>query len=208
VTSAPKALALLCAFEDRAFEDIVLPIIRRVVAESRGWRLEARVIFTHGCDWGALAGIARDYLNWPDVMVVGADTRGESPARKRKSMTPGLKRVLPLRLRDRCILALPAPCAEGWLQADAAALKRGISDVLGRPVSLPAEVGRYPRGEQQAKERLRSLLERSSVPTLRGGLEYGPAIARHVDLSAHTSLREFVRDLRRRLRQSGLPMAV
>ena len=196
---------MLCAFEDRAFEDVVLPIIRRVASEGRAWHIETRVTFTHGCDWRALDAIATDYASWPDLMVVGADTRGNSPARKRKDMTPDLRRVLPQRLRDRCILALPAPCAEGWLQADLGALKRGIADVLGRSVSMPASVGKYPRGEQQAKQRLRSLLEQSAVPTLRGGLEYGPPVAGHMDFSAHSSLRDFVRDLRRALRQSGLP---
>jgi hypothetical protein len=97
------------------------------------------------------------------------------------------------------LFAVPQPSAEGWLQADLGALRRGIAEALGREFHLPARAGRYPRDERRAKARLRELLQVAGVPTLRGGLEYGPFVMRQVSYDAHPSLARFVDELRPRL---------
>ena len=87
------------------------------------------------------------------------------------------------------------------MQADLGALKRGIEAELGVRLALPQDVGPYPTTEEQAKERLVSLLNRTGVPILRGGLEFGPAVMGLAEFSSHSSLEGFVRDLRRWLQR-------
>ena len=197
-----RRLAILCAFEDRAFEDVVRPLVERLLAEEGLREADIRPLLTHGCQWTELGHIGRDYETWADLVIIGADTRGKTPAQKRRSMEKGLERSLPERLRgERCLLALAAPCAEGWIQADLAALKAGVAEELDDVVSLPGDAGAYPGAEQQAKDRLRTILERADVPALRGGLEYGPAVMRHVALDSEPSLAEFAKAFRHRLQR-------
>lgn len=196
-----RTLRILCAFEDRAFEDVALPIVRRILDETG--RPEPRIrgpLFSRGCRWRALQSILRDHRVEADLVVVGADTGPRTVAQKRSAMLGRLKQTVD---RDRLVFALPRPCAEGWLQADLQALKQGVEDELGETITLPEDTGGYPVEEEQAKRRLAAILDRSDVPMLRHGLEYGPAIMRRVRTSTERSLEEFDRNLRRWLDRHG-----
>lgn len=185
---------ILLLFEDRAFEDIVLPVAERVLADE-GYQtpvLEGP-LFTHGCRGNALKRALKDRGSSADLVLVGADTQQKTPFQKRKAMAA---LIADLVSSDRIVYALPQPSAEGWMQADLGALKRGIQEVLETVVPLPPETGSYPKAESRAKERLASILSRAGIPMLRGGLEYGPAVMAHADFTAHPSLEEFVQELR------------
>jgi hypothetical protein len=189
------ALRVLCAFEDRAFEDVALPMVRRIFDET-GFEppLIQGPLRSRGCRWKALQSILRDEGQQADLIVIGADTGPLTVAQKRSAMLGRIERIVDTR---RVIFALPKPCAEGWLQADLQALKRGVEEELDEPITLPEDTGSYPTDEEQAKDRLAGILSRSDIQPLRHGLEFGPAIMRHVDPSAHSSLEELDRELRR-----------
>lgn len=184
------------AFEDRAFEDVVVPLVERVAREENREVGLLATRLTHGCRFRDLSAILTDLADRVDGLIIGADTRDSTPAKKEQAMRERVgKRLGPLPV----IFALPQPCAEGWLIADLGALKRGVAEQLGEAVALPARAGRYPRGEQAAKDRLRSLLRQADVPFLSGGLEYGHAVMHHVRYEAHPSLKRFVAQLRQLL---------
>lgn len=110
------------------------------------------------------------------------------------------ERIASLTATHQTVYALPQPSAEGWLQADLSALRRGVSEALGTPIRLPQNAGGYPRDEGAAKDRLRALLTHQGLPVLRDGLEYGPFVMQYVDYDAHPSLAVFVGELRTLLR--------
>lgn len=199
MTVAHNFVRVLCVFEDRAFEDVVVPVVDRVFADAgfEDWTM-LDPLKTRGCRWGALESILGDWRDGADLIVIGADAKEGSVARKRAAMAEHVEAFVHA---DRVVYALPKPCAEGWLQADLRALKTGVQDALEMNVSLPGDAGPYPEHERAAKDRLGALLSRSGVPTLRGGLELGPAVMAHVDLlGCHSSLSDFVHELQRWLR--------
>lgn len=194
-------LRILCAFEDRAFEDVVLPAVARICEEMGSSQPEVvGPLFSRGCRWSALLAILRDRGAEPDLVLIGADTGSRTVAQKRAAMRERVEGAIePFRV----VYALPKPCAEGWLQADLHALKEGVESELEATITLPEDTGGYPGDERDAKERLASILDRSGVPTLRGGLEYGPAVMERVRFSSDASLEEFHQELRRWLSGRG-----
>lgn len=194
-----RPLRTLLVFEDRAFEDIVLPVIERVLGdEGYATRIPERPLFTHGCKGDELKRVLRDHGSRADLVVIGADTQQRTPAQKRKAMATLVGGFVS---PEQVVYALPQPSAEGWMQADLGALKRGIHEALGIAVTLPATTPPYPKKEEEAKRSLASILNHARIPMLRGGVEHGPAVMAHVDLAAHSSMEGFVRDLRHWLRQ-------
>lgn len=189
------SVRILCAFEDRAFEDVVLPVVGRLCEEMDLPRpVIEGPLFTRGCRWRPLRRILSDRGSGPDLVLVGADAGPLTVAQKRSAM---LARVEQTTDPSRVVFALPKPCAEGWLQADLRALKQGVEDEIEEPITLPEDTGAYPGDENEAKRRLASILDRADVPMLRRGLEYGPAIMRRVEVSREASLERFDRELRR-----------
>ena len=186
------------AFEDRAFEDVVLPLVERLAKEEAA---EVQILpprLTHGCRIRDLRAILADLGEQRvDGLIIGADTREHSPSKKQQALVERIGADIGPR---PVAFALPQPCAEGWVLADLSALKRGVAERLGEQVILPGSPGRYPRAEQRAKDRLRSVLREANVPFLSGGLEYGSAIMRHVRYDAHPSIRRFVAQCRQLLR--------
>jgi hypothetical protein len=182
-------MQILAVFEDRAFDDIVTPLIRRVAGEQ-GVDVELVVRLTHGCRFQELQELLQ--RGRPILCVIGADAGQHKSSSKEKAMRGRAGGALP----QRTIFSIPEPSAEGWLQADLAALKRGVSEALQTLIHLPADAGPYPRDEKNAKQRVRSLLRSAGVPVLRDGLEYGPSVMQYVAYDAHPSLQRFVRDLR------------
>ncbi len=85
------------------------------------------------------------------------------------------------RLEDRTVaFAIAHPSVEGWMQADLAALKRGLAKAIGSEVSLPRDCRAYPETEQEAKNRLRYLVTSATgARALGGGVEYGPFVMAH-----------------------------
>jgi hypothetical protein len=187
-----RPLRLLCAFEDRAVEDVVVPVLSRVASEEHR-SVEPIVRLTHGCRFGELIRLLKDGAAECDFCVIGADTRQQRPHIKQRAMSHSLRAKVDL---HGSVYALPQPSAEGWLQADLASLKHGIEEALGANIRLPQGVGPYPRDEKAAKERLRSLLSRAEVPMLRDGLEYAAFVMARMPFDAHPSLALFVRELR------------
>lgn len=193
-----KTLRLICAFEDRAYEDVVVPLVRRVAAEE-GVEVDlAAVEIVHGCRFKKLERILRDRRREEGLWIIGADARDRSIHRKQEAMADRLGRLL--QGKDT-LYAIAKPSAEGWIQADLAALKEGVAEALETDLTFPPHIPPYPEDdEKQAKQRLGSILGEAGVPTLRQGLEYGPDVMKHVRFETEASMATFVGDLRRYLK--------
>lgn len=185
---------ILYALEDRAFESVVIPLVERIF---RDLELpppdEQTPLRSRGCRWKAMTRLLEDHAGRADLVVIGADVKSSSVRRKREVMSDKLEKIAG---EWKVVYALPEPSVEGWIQADLKALKAGLEAELDEPVTLPADVGSYPTDEVGAKARLKSILHRSDVPTITGGVEFGPAVMQRVDFSSHRSLATFGAELR------------
>jgi hypothetical protein len=186
-------LVVGCVFEDRAFQYIACPLVERVFDEE-GLLGEQLTSFTHGCRFEPLSRILLSATTNPDLWIIGADCGRRSPAQKERAMRRNLT------FPDNCLFALPQPGIEAWMQADLRAFKEGLQRALDADVTLPAHAGPYPPTENLAKQRLANLVRACGVDPLQGGVEYGPQVMAFMPFDAHPSLRDFVAQLRHKLR--------
>jgi hypothetical protein len=194
------SLQLLCIYEDRAFEDVVTPLLLRLGAQCGVSLAPLLVTLTHGCRFGALTRAIEAHGPTANLLIVGADA-GKLTATKKEVR---MRKRLGTTIADlRRVFAVPEPSAEGWLQADPAALKAGIAEALKTKVTLAHEIGAYPKDEAHAKARLRDLLRGANLPSLRDGLEYGPSVMRYTRYESHPSLQRFVNAFRQQAAQAA-----
>lgn len=185
---------VLCIYEDRAFEDVVTPLIRRILPSST----EITERRTAGCRIDNLNAIINDLVGNCCALVIGADCgglRGADITRKRQLLTAN-PRIAGL----PTALALPKPSVEAWLLTNPTSLRTALTphSSIAHP-RLPERLPRFPTSEQQAKKMLADLSSHMlGFPALRGGVEYGPEVISLLELEdiSNNSLRSFVTEAR------------
>ena len=189
--------------EDRAHEVFVSALAQRIAREeqvelsmqarsARGGHPRAlREFGTYQAlvEKGALANRP------PDLLVVVIDgncaTSPKKRAEIRQATRPGLL--------DRLVAGSPNPHVERWFLAD--------PDSFHRVVGHRPEVGREKCERGHYKQLLTDAIRNGSQPATLGGIEFAPELVDAMNLyragRRDSSLRAFVDDLRRRLREVG-----
>lgn len=189
--------------EDRAHEELLKPLIRRVAAEERV-RTALRVRCARG-GHGRVLEELRLYLRLlekgalghglPDVLVVATDGNCATFASRRAEV----QAIVAGALEDRLITGCPDPHVERWYLAD--------------PEACQAVVGYRPPVVLQKCERdyykrvLADAVRQGGNPLTLGGIEFAAELAAGMDLyragKNDPSFRAFVDDLRAKLRRLG-----
>ena len=184
--------------EDYAHRQIVGALTRRVavevgVAVRLDWRSAVR---GHARVRQELGFYLRDLTNqggpYPDLIVVASDANCQGLQQSIREIAPRTERV-----PGTVILAIPDPHIERWLLLDGAAFRR----VFGRGCNAPA----YKCGRDEYKNLLAAAIHAAGITPAFGGIEFAEDIVQAIDLEramqVDNSLRRFVEELRRALRQ-------
>ena len=167
--------------EDSAQEAIIPPLFTRLAAEEK-WApggLELQVLSARG--GGSLAAFRnflkdarrRTHLN-ADLLIVGVDANCKGfTVRRDLVLKAAAKSPYP-----QVITAIPDPHVELWYLLDVLAL----GHAAGTPIA--ASVPAYKCEKNHYKTLLRQAFTDSGVAPPLGGLEYGPLVARQMDLFA------------------------
>jgi len=187
--------------EDRAHEELLKPLLRRIASEE-GVAVEARVRSGRGGHARAIDEfrlyqrlVERGFERLPDLVVVGIDGNCATVARKRDDIRHATERSF----QDRLVAACPDPHVERWYLAD----PDSFQGVVGQRPS----VGRKKCVRDHYKGLLADAVRQAGHPPTLGGIEFAAELVVAMDMyragrNDH-SLRAFVDDLRRKLRQVG-----
>lgn len=186
--------------EDRAHEELLVPLVRRVAREEgrpvvvrprsvRGGHaraIEEYALYQKLADRGIAGQEA------PDLVVVGIDGKCTTFAKKRREI---LDATTPMFL-ERVVVACPDPHVESWYLAD----PDSFESVVGHRPS----VGRRKCARDHYKALLAAATRQAGHPPTLGGVEFAREIAEALDLyragrNDH-SLKAFVDELRAALR--------
>jgi hypothetical protein len=166
--------------EDSAQEAIIPPLFSRLAAEAQ-WaenELDLRVLSARG---GGSLRAFRKFLKdarrpghlSADLLVVGVDANCKGFTVRRDLV---MKAATKSTAYPVVITAVPDPHVERWYLLDPLAL--GKAAAISIAASLPA----YKCEKNHYKTLLRSAFDASGIVPPLGGLEYGPLVARHMDL--------------------------
>jgi hypothetical protein len=196
----PSAVVIDLFVEDRAHEEFVCAMVRRVAAEcaavphvrvrsARGGH--GRVLTELRAYQKALLGGWLDDPS-PDVVVIAVDANCHRFTRALREIRDSLKD----QLRGRSVIACPDPHVERWYLAD--------------PDSFVVVVGARPRTRKRKcqrdlyKRELAGAVARGGHPQTLGGLEFAVDLVRAMDLYRagrnEPSLARFIEGLRSQLR--------
>ena len=182
--------------EDRAHEDFVCALLRRL-AQEHGMALDMQVRSARGGHGRVLAelgvyqaSVRRGILGLaiPDMLVVAIDANCKNVSAARREIREKLQRGF----ESLTAIACPAPHIERWYMAD----PPSFLEVVGtRP-----NVGRRKCQKDRYKKMLREAMAQGGhVPTL-GGIEFAHELVNAMDLyragKAERSLKAFLDDLR------------
>jgi hypothetical protein len=183
--------------EDRAHEQLVPTLIERVAAEEHV-DCAIRIVSARGGhpavarELVAYQRVAAATGNVPDLLIVSIDANCNGYVKAKKQYL----RQLSENLRLIAVIAAPDPHVERWYLAD----QQACASVIGASTTLPTiKCDHHIYGKM-----LEDVVKQGgNTPTLRG-LEFGPEIARSMDLygagKKDSALKSFVRDLRSRFK--------
>lgn len=200
--SSPVAIDLFV--EDRAHEEFLRPLIRRMAREN-GSAADVRVRAARGGHPRVLEELGKYQkavehgiagLSTPDILVVATDSNchpvAATKSKIRKRLSPGL--------RSRTVVACPDPHIELWYLADPEAFHQVVG-VTPAVKKQKCEHGYY-------KSVLADAVVRAGHPATLGGIEFAPDIVDTLDLyraaKADNSLKNFLRDLLAQLKRTAL----
>jgi len=168
--------------EDSAQEAIIPPLFSRLAAEEgcEASQFDFQVLSARG--GGSLSAFRqflkdarrRGHLN-ADLLIVAVDANCKGFTVRRDLVLKAAGKTPPYR---EIITAIPDPHVERWFLLDMAAL----SNAAGAPIasSVPA----YKCEKNHYKTLLRQAFTDSGIAPPLGGLEYGPLVAKGMDLFA------------------------
>jgi hypothetical protein len=167
--------------EDSAQEAIIPPLFSRL-AEEEGWpgsQLDLQVISARG---GSSLSAFRQFLEDArqcghlnaDLLIVGVDANCKGFTTRRDLV---LKASAKSSYRE-IITAIPEPHVERWYLLDLTALSKAAG------VPIAASVPAHKCEKNFYKTLLRSAFAGSGIAPPLGGLEYGPLVAKEMDLFA------------------------
>ncbi|WP_018291710.1 hypothetical protein [Verrucomicrobium sp. 3C] len=206
-----RSLVLVDLFaEDRAHEELLAPLIRRIAEEER-ISVEVKIRSARGGQGRALEelklyqrSLALGFVHTsPDLLVVAIDGNCVSAARKRQEIE---QRTDPS-LRDRLVAACPDPHIERWYMADAHSFRCVVGET--------PNVGQKKCERAFYKKAFVDAIRATGCPSPLSGIEFAADLAKKMDLyragQEDGSLKDFIDALRsalRRHKQGGLlPLA-
>jgi hypothetical protein len=143
-----------------------------------------------------LRDVNREQERLFDLLVVAIDGNCHSYTKRRKEIRAVVKRS---GYPGSVVCAVPDPHIEHWYLID----PRGFQQALGADVIPDVPPNKCERGHY--KQALRQAVRQAGIDAPLGGLEYGPDIARLLDLyaagKADTGFKHFVDELRAALDQ-------
>ncbi len=188
----PDGVSVTLFVEDRAHEEFLKPLVRRVAQEA-GRSLTIRSYSARGGHPRALDELQTFQrlvergvlgLSEPDVLVVGIDANCSPWHRVRQRV---LDELAP-QLRPKAAVACPDPHIERWFMADPASFEQA----LGRRPSL----GKRKCERDRYKRILAKTVREAGYPAGLGGLEFAAEIVAAMDLyragKNEKSLKHFV----------------
>lgn len=186
-----KALTVDLFAEDRAHEEFLGPLVRRIAAEC-GVAIELRVRSARGGYAPAIRELKtyqrlllnRGTQQFPDLLVVAMDSncKGIADAQKR------IRNELDSKLRNITIEACPDPHIERWFLADL----ESFHHVVGITPSVPQDkcVRDYYKGILA-----KAVIDAGHPPTL-GGIEFATELIQQMDFyragKADSSFKTFI----------------
>jgi hypothetical protein len=196
--SSPVAVDIFV--EDRAHEEFLVPLLRRVAMEEE-IVVSPRVRSARGGHGRAIAELelyqrlaakGSGAISCPDLLIVGIDGNCTTFTRKKKE----IQNATDASFQDRLIVACPDPHVERWFLAD----PESFCEIVGRK----PRVGRKKCQRDYYKDVLARTVREAGHPATLGGIEFAPELVEAMDLyragKDDRSLKSFVEDLRVRLR--------
>jgi hypothetical protein len=194
----PLVLDLFC--EDQGHEDFLSGILQRLRREERvHFKIRPRSVRGgHGKALSELEQYLQDVQKQrqgsPDLLVVAIDANCKGSEAARQDIDGLVARYPGL---YGCIaIACPDPHIERWYLADGEAFRAAVGEVPNVPP--------YKCERHYYKKALREAVIAAGQPTLLGGLEFAPDIAREVDFfrlgQADSAFKHFCDTLRNCLR--------
>jgi hypothetical protein len=191
--------------EDIGQENFLIALVERVVQE-RGLspdRVHHEVRNATGGQGKALSelrrflqDVSREREQPFDLLVIAIDGNCQSYSKQRKKIREIVKRSGYL---GSTVYAIPDPHIERWYLADSSGFRQALNtDIAPEVPPYKCERGRY-------KQALRQAVRWTGIVAPLGGLEYGPDIARLLDLytagKVDTGFKHFVDELQATLNQ-------
>jgi hypothetical protein len=192
--------------EDRAHEEFLVPMLRRVASEEEV-PVEVRVRSARGGHARALEelqtyqvatrkGIAG--LTVPDLLVAGVDGNCQPFAKARREVRDAVREPF----LGRLVVASPDPHVERWYLADPEA----FFAVVGRRPTLTRKKCKHA----YYKSLLAATVREAGHPPTLGGIEFARDLVERMDLfragKNDRSLKAFIDDLRSGLRSLRAPL--
>lgn len=195
-----EPLVLDLFVEDRAHEEFLKPLVLRI-AKEENVAVQVRVRSARGGHARAIEEfrlfqrlIEQGSAAAPDFVVVGIDGNCVTFAQKRDEIHHATSAAL----QDRVVAACPDPHVERWYLVD--------SDSFQAIVGHRPAVGKKKCVRDHYKRVLAAAVRRAGHPPTLGGIEFASELVAAMDIyraGRHDhSLRAFVDDFRRKLRQA------
>lgn len=195
------ALVVDLFVEDRAHEELLAPLLRRI-AQEEDTAVKVRVRSARGGhgraiqEFGLYQRLCEKQAateDLPDLVVVGIDGNCTTFANKRNEIQQATNQSF----ESRLVLACPDPHVERWYLAD----PDSFQGIVGHRPS----VGRKKCVRDYYKGLLAHAVRQAGHPPTLGGIEFAAELVKGMDLyragKNDHSLRAFVDDLRGKLRQ-------
>ena len=165
--------------EDSAQEAFIPPLVSRLV-EGEGLSLDEFEFSVLSARGGGSIRALKEYVRdvkrrktaVPEALVVGVDGNCKGFADRRKQ----IEGIAGAEIFPAVVTAVPDPHVERWYLLDAPAL----SNAVGVPVAPVPPKAKCEKGHY--KKLLRDTFAESGVTPPLGGIEYGPDVARDIDL--------------------------
>lgn len=188
--------------EDSAQEAFIPHLVRRLVGDEKKNPPDYDLCVLSARGGGSISaykafikGVKKRKTPTADVLIVGSDANCNGFVKRRKQLNVVAKDVP----YPAVITAIPDPHIERWYLLDSQAL----ADAAGVPVHAVSPNVKCDKGHY--KKLLKDAFAQNNLFPPLGGAEYGPEVARTMDLYAAGStdhaLRDFIKQVRDWLRQ-------
>lgn len=186
--------------EDSAQEAFIPPLFERLIVEE-GFSVsdfQFKILCSRGGgsiqEYKNFIKRAKKHSNLADALVVGSDGNCNGFTKRREQLLKIAATPYPV-----VFTAIPDPHIERWYLLDSLALSRAI----GTNVQAITPVAKCEKNHY--KKLLREVFEKTDVQPPLGGWEYGPILAKNIDLyhasQTDHALGDFVRQVRMWLKQ-------
>jgi hypothetical protein len=189
-----SSLAVDVFVEDRAHEELVIALVRRIAGElKRSVEIRPRAargghgrVLKELAQYQKLVMLGAATMSLPDVLVVAIDTNCHGLTKRKQEIRKQLRPAF----RNRTVIAAPDPHVERWYLADDHAFRK----IVG--IEPPKEPRKCER--DRYKKLLLDSVRQAGHPAILDGIEFGRELAQHMDFyrvgKSEPSFKQFVDD--------------